>query len=143
MVTEPSAATGRPPLPALELDNRAFWTGGEHGELLLCRCASCRRWLHPPVPVCRHCLSAEVAPEPALGTGTVFSFTVNHQPWLPGMAVPFVLAVVAADDEPGLRLVTRLVDVAPGEVHIGMAVRVVFEQVEDVWLPLFTPIGAP
>jgi len=27
-------------------------------------------------------------------------------------------------------------------VRIGMPVRVVFEQAEDVWLPLFTPEGA-
>lgn len=73
----------------------------------------------------------------------MFSFTVNHQPWLPGLPVPFVLAVVELDDEPGLRLVTRLVEVEPSEVHIGQAVRVVFEQVEDVWLPLFAPGAAP
>ncbi len=71
----------------------------------------------------------------------MFSFTVNHQPWLPDMPVPFVLAVVELDDEPGLRLVTRLVDVEPSEIHIGQAVRVVFDVVEDVWLPLFTPIA--
>jgi uncharacterized protein len=29
--------------------------------------------------------------------------------------------------------------VAPEDVAIGMPVRVVFEQWEDVWLPLFEP----
>jgi hypothetical protein len=32
---------------------------------------------------------------------------------------------------------TRLVDVATDSVRIGMPVRVQFEQVDDVWLPLF------
>ncbi|WP_344603900.1 Zn-ribbon domain-containing OB-fold protein [Sporichthya brevicatena] len=131
--------SGHPPLPELELDNRAFWTGGGRGELLISRCAACRRWLHPPVPVCRYCLSTDVISTPAVGTGTVFSFTVNHQPWMPGMAVPFVVAVVELDDEPGLRLVTRLTGVEPADVRVGLPVRVVFEQHEDVWLPLFTP----
>ena len=29
----------------------------------------------------------------------------------------------------------------PTRVHVGMPVRVAFEQVEDVWLPLFEPTG--
>ena len=38
----------------------------------------------------------------------------------------------------GPRLVSNLVDCAPEEIEIGMAVEVIFEKVaEDVWLPQF------
>ena len=53
------------PLPALDPGNTPFWTGGSTEQLLICRCGSCRRWLHPPVPVCRFCLSADVTPQPS------------------------------------------------------------------------------
>jgi uncharacterized OB-fold protein len=74
----------------------------------------------------------------------VFSYTVNHQQWLPGQDVPYVLIIVELDDEPGLRFTTRLVGVDPdADVDwIGTRVRAVFEQVDDVWLPLFTPVEA-
>jgi uncharacterized OB-fold protein len=129
------------PLPTLDADNRAFWTGGEHGQLMISRCNACHHWLHPPVPVCRYCLSTDVAPAPAAGTGRVFSYTVNHQQWLPGQHVPYLLVIVELDDEPDLRLISRLVGVdATADVDwIGTRVRAVFEQVDDIWLPLFTP----
>ena len=71
------------------------------------------------------------------GHGTVFSYTVNHQPWYPGLPVPFAVAVVELDEQPGLRLTTNIVECAVVDVHIGQRVRVQFLQQEDVWLPLF------
>jgi len=65
------------------------------------------------------------------------TFTVNHHAWFPGQQVPYVLAIVELEEQPGLRLTTRLVGLEPEEVRIGLPVRVRFEQVEDVWLPLF------
>jgi uncharacterized OB-fold protein len=53
--------------------------------------------------------------------------------------VPYVVAIVELDDQPGLRLTTNLVNVAPQDVRIGSRVKVVFEPHEDVWLPLFEP----
>ena len=38
-----------------------------------------------------------------------------------------------------MRLTTNLVDVEPEDVDAGMPVEVVFEQHEDVFLPLFRP----
>lgn len=129
------------PLPALDAENRAFWTGGEHGQLLVTRCTDCRRWLHPPVPVCRFCLSIAVEAEPVSGLGEILTYTVNRQQWVPDLEVPYVLAYVQLDDDPGLRVSTRLVGVKPEDVRIGLRVTVVFEQVDDVWLPLFTPVS--
>ncbi|MFE4963838.1 Zn-ribbon domain-containing OB-fold protein [Streptomyces sp. NPDC056660] len=129
------------PLPDAQFESLAFWTGGERGELLIHRCADCGLWLHPPKPVCRRCLSRSVAPEPVSGRGTVHSYTVNRQQWIPDVPVPYVLAVIELAEDPALRLTTRLTGVDPAEVRIGLPVRVVFEQAEELWLPLFTPIA--
>jgi hypothetical protein len=72
------------------------------------------------------------------GRGTVASFTVNHQDW--GLIEPpYVIAIVELVEQPGLRLTTNLVNIEPDAVACGMAVQVHFEQVDDVWFPLFEP----
>ncbi|GAA1867078.1 hypothetical protein GCM10009836_54370 [Pseudonocardia ailaonensis] len=126
--------------PALTPLNRSFWTGGAEGRLLVHRCRDCGTWLHPAPEVCRVCLSRAVGPEPASGRGTVAAFTVNHQQWNPaGTVEPYVIAMVELPEQAALRLITNVVGCRPGDVHIGMAVRVRFEPLDDVWLPLFEP----
>jgi len=127
------------PLPSITADTAAFWTGGADGVLNIHRCKQCRTWFHPPTPVCPSCLSTDVGPEPTSGRATVQGFSVNWQPWAPDMHVPYVVAVVSVDDTDDVQLTTRLVEIEPDAVSVGLAVEVVFEQVEDIYLPLFKP----
>jgi uncharacterized OB-fold protein len=124
-------------LPRLDSDNRAFWTGGAEGELRILHCDDCGAWQHPPGPVCRKCLSENVAAKAVPGTGVVDTFTVNHQVWAPGQEVPYVIARVAVDGAPGVILTSNIVGCAPDEVDIGDRVRVTFEQHGEVFVPLF------
>jgi uncharacterized OB-fold protein len=126
-------------LPEVTKRNEHFWHGGEHGELRILRCQACGYWLHPPSPVCPRCHSKDLAPEVASGRATVHTFTINHQPWYPGLRVPFVLAVVDLPEQDGLRLTTNIVGCPPEDVRIGMPVTVTFQHYDDVWLPFFTP----
>lgn len=127
-------------LPRLDADNRAFWTGGADNELRIMRCGDCDGFIHPPRPVCRHCLSENVAPHVVAGTGTVETFTLNYQKWRPDMEVPFVIARVSLDGVPGVFLTTNIVGCPAEEVDVGDRVRVIFEQQDDVYLPLFGKI---
>lgn len=129
-------------LPVLTDDNRHFWTSGEHGQLKILRCQSCQHWIHPPRPVCPACYGRDVKPEAVSGLATVFTFTLNMRAWGPGLEVPYVIAIVALDEQPGLQLTTNIVGCKPEDVRIGMRVKVVFEQDEDVWIPQFTPVDA-
>jgi uncharacterized OB-fold protein len=129
-------------LPRVDDDNRFFWTGGEVGELRILRCQTDGFWIHPPAPVCPQCLSKDVAPEVTSGRGTVASFTINHQPWYPGLDPPYVIAMVELDEQPVLRLTTNIVGCPVEDVRIGMDVQVVFEQYDDVWLPFFAPASS-
>lgn len=127
-------------VPRLDALNRDFWTGGAVGELRIMFCNDCDRPIHPPRPVCRHCLSDNVAPKAVSGYGVVDTFTINHQKWHPAMAVPFVIARVALEDAPGVYLTTNIVGCDVHDVDIGDRVKVRFEQVEDVFLPLFEKV---
>lgn len=100
-------------------------------------CDACRHLFHPPAPLCPRCASSYVGAKPVSGRGKVVSFTINHQAWLPDLPVPYVVAIVELAEREGLRFVTNIVGGEVGDVHIGMPVRVKFEQQEDVWLPLF------
>jgi uncharacterized OB-fold protein len=128
-------------LPRLTDDVAFFWTSGADGVLRLLRCHACGFFNHPPGPVCRRCLSRELGPEAVSGRATVETFSVNYQQWIPGSDT-YILAWVSIDEQPDVRLTTNLVDVEPEDVHVGMKVRVVFEHVDDVWIPLFAPVGA-
>lgn len=126
----------RPP-PAVTERTGPFWTGGARGELLIQRCQACGRWAHPPLPMCPACHSRDVAPEPVSGRGTVWSFTINRYPWSPGIRPPYVLAEVELEEQPGMRLLTSIVDC--DDVAIGMPVSVRFEPAGEAWIPVFAP----
>src|ERR1700694_5584726 len=127
------------PLPQPTISSEAFWTSGADGQLRIARCGSCGRHHHPPQPICPECRSADVSMTPVSGRATVAGFTVNHQQWLPKFPPPYVVAVVAIDEDPSARLTTNIVGCEPADVAIGMRVRVVFEQHDQVWIPLFEP----
>src|SRR3546814_16487073 len=86
-------------LPAIDRDNEAFWTWGGEGRLAIHRCADCRYYVHPPVPFCPQCEGRDVAAQAVSGRGRIVSFTVNHKAWVPGLSVPYVLALVALDEQ--------------------------------------------
>ena len=135
-----SAAPGRP-LPLITVENKFFWTSGVDGTLRFQECQACQALIHPPAPVCRYCRSQEIGVRAVSGKATLAGFTVNHRFSLPGMPAPYVIAQVAIAEDPRVRLTTNIVDSDPDQLELGQQVEVVFEQLEDVWLPLFRPIA--
>jgi uncharacterized protein len=96
----------------------------------------------PPDVVCPSCGSTD--PQfrfvPVSGRGTLRSWTVVRQTFLPGFDddLPFVLADVELADEPGLRLIGRLLDGVSVALHVGDAVTAAFEDIAPgVAVPAF------
>jgi uncharacterized protein len=126
--------------PSDDVLQEPFWQGLAAGKLLIQRCTACGTWRHPPSPICARCRSFDAEWVPASGCATLYSFTVVHravhaavEPW-----VPYVVAVVELVE--GVRLVSRLVEVMPAAVRIGMALRCVIEPISAGFaLPLFRP----
>lgn len=125
------------PRPRLDQENTAFWTGGGEGRLNIVHCGDCGEFTHPPRLLCRHCQSENVAPQPVAGTGTIDSFTINHQPWAKGLEVPYVIARVKLDGAPGVYLTTNIIGCPVEAVDFEDRVRVVFEEQDGVFYPLF------
>jgi uncharacterized OB-fold protein len=128
------------PLPELDELNGFFWRSGVDGKLRFLHCAACDYYIHPPLPLCPKCMVAEPQPKPVSGRATVRSVTINSQPWGPGLPPSYAIAIVGMDEQADLNLTTNIVGIAPEDVRIGARVQVVFEQREDVFVPLFEPL---
>jgi uncharacterized OB-fold protein len=127
--------------PPLTERTAPFWTSGSDGRLRIPRCGGCGHYQHPPLPVCPACHSSDVSWEPVSGRGTLWSWTLNRYQWVPSMPPPYVVAEVELAEQPGLRLLTNLVDADPAAIRIGMAVTVCFARAGDAFIPLFRPEG--
>jgi len=104
-------------------------------------------WVHPPAADCPDC-GAALAARPVSGHGTVFTYTVNHQPFNPTVPIPYVIAIVELAEQADLRIATNIVDCEPDSVYVGLPVEVRFERhdVDDdsLFVPVFAPrAGAP
>lgn len=137
--------SGRP-FPDVTGLSEPFWTGGETGRLMVQRCASCAHLVHPPTIRCPHDRSPDLAWEATSGTGTIESWTVNLHSWFPGFDAPYVVALVALDDDPTVRVLANLVDIEPDAVRADLPVEVLFAPLvapddpdDKVWLPFFRP----
>jgi uncharacterized OB-fold protein len=125
------------PLPLADADTEFFWEGARALKLMILRCADCGTYVHYPKPGCWNCGGANLAPEQVSGRGTVYSYTVTHRD-VPGLDAPFAVVIVELEEQRGLRMVSRMIDMPPEDVRIGLPVEVVFQPVaEDVFLPLF------
>jgi uncharacterized OB-fold protein len=75
---------------------------------------------------------------PVDGSGTIRSWTVVRQSFLPGLEVPFVLVDVELDAQDDLRMIGRLVDGPDATFTTGTPVSMVFEDIADgVSVPAF------
>ncbi|MER5645583.1 bifunctional MaoC family dehydratase N-terminal/OB-fold nucleic acid binding domain-containing protein [Streptosporangium sp. NPDC002524] len=127
--------------PAVNADTAFFWEGVAAGELRIQRCADCGELRHPPGPVCPSCRSAARTFVTASGEGEVYSYVVHHNPPVPGLRPPFVVAVVELPE--GVRIVGNVVDCDASRVGIGMPVRLTYRQMDDeLILPMWVPLEA-
>jgi uncharacterized OB-fold protein len=124
------------PFPVPDAVTRPFWDGVAEGVLRLQRCADCDRHVFYPRAVCPRCMSSDLEWVEANGAGLVHSFTVVHRaPADFREEVPYVVALIDLDE--GVRMMTRLVDVEPAAVVVGMPVEVAIQG--EPRLPYFRP----
>jgi uncharacterized OB-fold protein len=137
----PPAVPGRM-LPKLHEHNRAFWTGGADGQLLIAQCTQCGLWVNPPAVDCPDC-GGSLEARPVSGRGTVFTYTVNYQPFNPEVPVPYVIAIIELDEQADLRIAANIVDCEPDSVCIGLPVEARFElqgvDGDEIFVPVFAP----
>lgn len=133
-----------PPLPLPNELTTPFWDGAANGQLVIQSCNACGHLQHAPEPICSACLSFDLGSTAVSGKGTVYTFCIPTQAFHPYFAdkLPFVLAVVELDEQPGLKMITNIVDVDPDSVRVGDRVEVTFNPLgEGFVLPVFRSIS--
>ena len=108
-------------------ETAAFWSAAADGRLVAERCAACGAESFPPRGIFRSCRGRDMVPAEVTGPGTVYSFTVNYQRWLPDLPVPYAVVLVEFPDHPGVRVAGRLRGCPPEAAAIGLVVDVGFE----------------
>ena len=128
------------PVPTITPDMKPFFDAAKRHELAVQRCADCGTHRFPAREICSQCLSRRSEWVTVSGEGEVFSYNVMHQIYHPGFADEVPYAVVLVKLKEGAKMNSNLLGVGPHEVHIGMPVKVMFEDITDeVTLPKFMP----
>jgi uncharacterized protein len=131
-----------PDYPLPDVDDpvmRPFWDGARAGRLMLQREPATGAVHWPPKPMYWKG-GGRLEWFAASGRGTVYSWVVGHEPFLPAFRhlLPLVMVLVGVTEGP--RLVGYMVNVRPDEMRFDMPVRVVFERLnERVTLPVWEP----
>ena len=134
--------TGRP-VPVPDGSSAPYWAAAARHALAIARCSRCGSFAIPPGQACPHCgsIDPEYAFREMSGRGTVRSWTVIRQSFLPGFDsdLPFMLVDVELAEQPELRMIGRLLDGPSAPVRIGAPVTSAFEDLADgVSVPAFT-----
>ena len=126
------------PPPMADAITLPWWEAAAEHRLVVQRCTACGHTRLPPAPVCSECRSADSDWKEVPGRGEVYTYTTVHRPIAVGQELPFIIAVIALTDSGGLRMISNLVDVKPGELEIGAAVEVVWEDMSaELAVPRF------
>lgn len=122
------------PVPVPDEQSAPFWQAAAEHVLSVARCARCREFSHPPSDVCPRCGSTnpDFVFTPVEGAGTIRSWTIMRQSFLPGFDrdVPFVLVDVELSVQRDLRLIGRLVEGPDAPLRLGALVRLAFEDID-------------
>ena len=127
------------PAPLPDKESAPYWAAAKAHRLELQYCPTCGRYAFPPRALCPVCL-VEPGWAQVSGRGTVRTFTIMRDSFMKGFTPPYVVAEVELEEQPGLRLITNIVGCDAGDVRIGQAVEVAFEdRSESVTIPQFRP----
>jgi uncharacterized protein len=89
------------------------------GQFTIQQCGKCKKHVFYPRALCNHCGSPNLSWKTASGEGTVYSTSTER--YRPEQGGDKNIAVVELDEGP--RLLSRITDIAPAEVKIGMRVK--------------------
>ena len=126
------------PLPTPNPTTQPFWDGTKQRKLLLQRDRKTGKAFFYPRALAPETLSDDIEWFQASGRGTVYSYTVDRRGTAPAFMskAPYVIAIVELEEGP--HMTTNIVDCPNEDVHIGMPVEAVYEDVtEEITLVKF------
>ncbi len=117
--------------------DKYFHTQLQAGVFTIQRCGQCNNSIFYPRMICPHCGSDDLQWYEPSGKGTVYSTTVVRNK--PEKGGDYNVALI--DLVEGPRMMSRVEQIAPDEVKIGLAVSARIKQTDDSALLVFVPAG--
>ncbi|MEZ5658449.1 MAG: OB-fold domain-containing protein [Burkholderiaceae bacterium] len=112
-------------LPVADASSRPFWSAAALGVLSLPRCACSPRLLFPPPARCPDCLGSGLEWVTLSGRGRLWAWTEVTLPGSAEAGSVSVIAQVALDEQPTLRLLAADPNRLVHRLELGDAVRLV------------------
>jgi uncharacterized OB-fold protein len=138
-----AALVERFPWVRISHDNKHLFRGWLDRQLLINRCRDCKRFHHPPKPICPACWSWRVEPTPVSGRGVIhLAMFLRQGAPAPGVDYekgPHPVVTVELEDQPGLRLTSTVVDTPLDQIRIGLPVELTWIDRYGAPFPAFRP----
>lgn len=124
------------PLPQANAQTQPYWDGAAAGELRYQCCVACKHVQLIPRSLCEKCHHEKLSWQVSQRDGTVLTFTIVHRAPLPVFRemVPYTIVIVDMDE--GFRVMANALPFCRERVKIGARVRVGFQQVQGMALPV-------
>ena len=117
--------------PIPEDVDRGFFEAANDDRLVIQNCTACNKLQHPPQPTCTWCGASEGELEwrEMSGRGTIYSYAVIYDTPVASMQPdqPYNCAIIALDEDPGIKMLSHLPGTPVDEVPMDAAVEVIFE----------------
>ena len=119
--------------PVPDKVDQGFWEACNEGRLVIQYCHECDMLQHPPQETCAQCGSGNhLEWREVSGRGTIYTYAVMYDN--PVVLLfddqPFNVAVIALEDDPGIKMLSHLPGTPVDEVPIGAPVKLVFEKTQ-------------
>jgi uncharacterized protein len=128
------------PVPVPTEADRPYWDALRERKVVFARCTSCGSMTQRLPMACTRCRGEAFEWTEVSGRGTIYTFSVARQTWVPAFLddLPYVVVAVAISEQPSLVVTTNLVgDYEPDELTIGLPVVAEFETRGDAALLQF------
>ena len=121
------------PAPTANALTKPFWDACNEKRLVLQNCPACSRLHYPPTQKCAQCGSDKLVWKEVQGKGHIDVYFVIRDSRIKGFqsAQPVNFAVITLDEDPGINFLSNLPGRAPGDVPVGAAVEVMFEETSN------------
>ena len=132
------------PIPVPQGESDVYWQKAKEHELWLRSCNECGGAYFYPRDISPCCFSKDTTWVRASGKATLFTYAIVERAPHPGFVpdVPFVTAIVKLEEGPKMATNIVMEEPTPEKLQIGMALEVVFEDInDDLALPKFAPAG--
>ena len=129
------------PLPEFRPETKPYWDSCKKHELLLPKSKATNKFFFYPRAFSPGDDMSDVVWEKASGKAKVWTFSIHHMGPTKAYKGDGAYVVALVETEEGIKMMTNIINCDPNDVHVGMDVEVIFDDVTpEVTLPKFQPV---